>query len=105
MNIEKVIASLKDCSAEELEQVNQAVQDARLNQYRKHYDRITTYFSDALQQVGEANFGVVVRDSYDNEVILYPTELRKESFTIEVYHKKDENKWRDELNLEDADED
>ena len=104
MNIEKVIASLKDCSAEELDQINMALQDTRLNQYRKYYSRISTYIGDALQQVGEANFGVVIRDSYENEVILYPTELKKESFAIEVYHKKDENKWRDELNLEEADE-
>ena len=88
MNIEKVIASLKDCSAEELEQVNQAVQDARLNQYRKHYNRITTYFSDALQQVGEANFGVVVRDSYDNEVILYRPNLERNPLLLKFTIRK-----------------
>lgn len=104
MNIDKVISAINDCSGEELERINEILQNTRLNQYRKHYDHIATYIGNALQQAGEAGFGVVISDSYDNTVILYPTELIKESFSVEVYHKKDENKWRDELNLEDADE-
>ena len=100
MNMEKVIASLNDCNSEELERLNDAVQEARLNLYRRNYPRIASYIEEAFQQIGEAGYGLIVRDSYANDVVLYPSELSNETFTIDVFHKADKPKWDDELGID-----
>lgn len=100
MNMEKTIASLKDCTGEELERLNEAVQEARLDQYRRHYPRIASHIEDIFQQIGEAGYGLTIRDSYANDVVLYPSELSNETFTIDVYHKADKSKWDDELGID-----
>ena len=100
MNMEKVIASLNDCNSEELERLNDAVQEARLNLYRRNYPRIASYIEEAFQQIGEAGYGLIVSDNYDNNIVLYPPELSNETFTIDVYHKADKPKWDGEFGID-----
>lgn len=101
MNMEKMVSFIKeDCNGEELEYLNKVLQEARLEQHRKHYGSIAEYIGNAFEKAGEAGFGMVISDSYSNDVTLYPSELANCSFIINVFHKADKPKWDDELGID-----
>lgn len=101
MDMEKMVSFIKDdCNGEELEYLNKILQEARLEQHRKHYDSIAEYIGNAFEKAGEAGFGMVISDSYSNDVTLYPSELANSTFNITVFHKADKSMWGDELGID-----
>lgn len=95
MDVFKILEALDSLSFDELEAVSTHVTNTMKDHLPEVYDKIETHLAEYLKEYAKKGFGLVVANYDGTTVILSPSAILVEDYTIIPYHRDDDEKCED----------
>ena len=99
MELNELSNVINGMNSDELDALYETIKDARVKKLREKYDGVETVLRNYLNDLGKRGFGIVITDGCDNTFTLIPSEMVRNVFNIEVWHKEDDERCN-ELNID-----